>query len=408
MKGLRYRLTPKWPKGIRIKSHRRRPSPVLPIEIIQRIVECLIPEKTPVPVAFALNSTVPKTLLSFRRTCKATSLVALRLLLQHCLWIDGERQLELVMRTLDSDNGQRATCGSDVNEHGTGLFLVLAPEDPAMEVRLSSLVEKLFGRLAPYIRRLVIARFPLTPYFSEESNQLQLTLQRDVRWMPKLEEFCRGGNDYVAHTDNFLHMDLSQPNPGCKPLVWSLWPRLRYLALTGTDVICPLFLDTLKQSSKLQHLVLATPWHLQDLCRSNECLRHGGFQLERLTIVNDCDANLYDWGPWPVCQDFLEGRSRHWTDWPDRLDFLEAQTSGRTLLEDSGRVRGQGEVSSLESGPALRCISLPNVKRFVNKAPSPDEFVRYHALASNLWDLEGRVITPGKCQCLGSGSEAEV
>ena len=357
-------------KKITMEEHQQQPPdlPQLPIEIVQRIVECVIP-KNP-PVAFDRKNTVTKTLLSFSRTCKATSVLATSLLLQHCLYIDHEDQLEAIVQMLESDNAQLAMCAGDFKKSGVGLYLYLNPESTAEDEALAALITPLFEHLSPYIRRLVLDEGDLDCR-GEPPVETSYSLREALTLMPMLEEFSCDEDFTNFHCNSEMH----QCHQYCESEGWSGLPRLRRLALCFTSLRDDCFDAALKTHRGLEHLVLAAPRDLHDSCRET-CFRQGGLNIKRLTVVDDHESTPYNWGDWLMPE-----------------ESSQPHNSTKLQLEVHGEGRAQQEASVLEAGVALRSISLPHEDVWCT-------FVVRHALAGTLWDLEGRVITPGKCQCL--------
>ena len=371
-----------------------QPIPLLPMEVILRIVECVIPEDP--PVAYTRHDIVTKTLLSFSRTCKATSTLATSLLLQHCLYIDTEHQLELVVQMLQSGNSLLARCGSDLIRDGVGLCL----DEPWWDSRLfcqrypkkgqmplPDIIEVLFRKLFPHIRRLVIRG---TEKLSGTSTD---ALRKALTQMPNLQEFSSVGYS------SYLHCAYSQPWPvsHCDGThaggdgdseIWSFWPQLRRLALCSTQINQRCFTTALKRPQRLTHLVLATPWGLPAFVEQ-ACFRHGSLKLERLTYVNM--ANGITLSGWEGCSVHRESSLIH--------------TSTRLKLDGNGKICVQQEASTFEPGLHVQRIRMKHsTEQRRSVAEDADtiatHFVLPRALAGDLWGMHGLLVIPKDCQCV--------
>ncbi|PWY86073.1 MFS general substrate transporter [Aspergillus heteromorphus CBS 117.55] len=262
----------------------------LPPEIIQLIIEYTIPPNP--PVAFPMFSGEVDTLVSLTFVSRFTRQIARRLLTNHCLLIDEERLLQEVLDCQPPDlvSSNSAERGVHIQKNmAAGLVLALVDaEKPTVAKQIDQLSFYLCRRLT----RLVID-LPLRFYHPQLDDKVRSTLREAFLRLTQLEEFCSATDDLCLDTKR-LPLVWEVPSAQLEeddyePAVWSLWPRLRRLALCEVDVTSMQFLGGLRRCSNLTHLVLVAPSNLDRATRSG--WQGPGFlpSLERLLVVDSAD-----------------------------------------------------------------------------------------------------------------------
>ncbi|PYH93570.1 hypothetical protein BO71DRAFT_254486 [Aspergillus ellipticus CBS 707.79] len=263
----------------------------LPPEIIQLIIEYIIPPNP--PVAFPMFSEEVDTLVNLTLVSRFTRQIANRLLINHCLLIDEERLLQNLLECQPPDlvGPSSAARGAHVqNKAAAGLVLALLDaEKPSVAKQIDQLSFYLCRRLT----RLVID-LPLRFYHPQLADDtVRPTLREAFLRLTQLEEFCSAADDLCLDTKG-LPFVWEVPSDQLEeddyePPVWSLWPRLRRLALCEVDVTSMQFIGGLRRCSNLTHLVLVAPSGLDTPTRSG--WQGPGFlpSLERLLIVDSED-----------------------------------------------------------------------------------------------------------------------
>ncbi|PWY93571.1 MFS general substrate transporter [Aspergillus sclerotioniger CBS 115572] len=287
--GTHYQRIPKHP-ALHVKAYPPR-SPGkdlmpmrLPLEIIQLIIESIIPPNP--PVAYPIFSGEIDTLVNL-------TFIASRLLINHCLLIDDE---DLLKRLLECKppaliDQRLVGPGADVQKNvNTGLVLaLLEPDRPTVAQHIDTLSFYLCRRLT----RLVID-LPLRFYHpSLDGIEVRPMLRKAFLRLTHLEEFCSAADDLCLDTQRLpfiweTHSDQLR-GEDYEPAVWSLWPRLRRLALCEVDVTSMQFIDGLRRCSNLTHLVLVAPSGLDRPVRPGWQTTDFLPSLERLLIVDSVD-----------------------------------------------------------------------------------------------------------------------
>ncbi|PYI04110.1 MFS general substrate transporter [Aspergillus sclerotiicarbonarius CBS 121057] len=249
----------------------------LPPEIIQLIIESIIPSNP--PVAYPSFSGEIDTLVNLTFVSRFTCQIARRLLINHCLLIDHEDLLNRLLHCKPPALIDRRWVGpgADVQKNvTTGLVLaLLEPDKPSVAQNIDTLSFYLCRRLT----RLVID-LPLR-FFHPALDGFEL------------EEFCSAADDLCLDTHTAPHVwetpsdQLEEDD--YEPAVWSLWPRLCRLALCEVDVTSMQFIDGLRRCSNLTHLVLVAPSGLDRPVRSGWQTTDFLPSLERLLIVDSAD-----------------------------------------------------------------------------------------------------------------------
>ncbi|KAI2897460.1 hypothetical protein CBS63078_2453 [Aspergillus niger] len=218
---------------------------------------------------------------------------ARRLLINHCLLIDDELLLEHLLQCEPPElvNRRPNDTGAQVQKRtAAGLVLVLdEPDRPSVARDIETLSFHLCHRLT----RLVID-LPLR-FYNPSMPELEVRpmLREAFKRLTLLEEFCSAADDLCLDTQKLPYIwetpsdQLEEAD--YEPAVWSLWPRLRRLALCEVDVTSMQFIGGLRRCSKLTHLVLVAPSGLDRDVRSGWQSTDFLPSLERLLIADSAD-----------------------------------------------------------------------------------------------------------------------
>ncbi|KAE8139191.1 hypothetical protein BDV38DRAFT_291588 [Aspergillus pseudotamarii] len=265
--------------------------------------------------------------------------LTLRLLLNHCLYLDSDKRLDLVLPQLLTDDGNQKV-------DPTGLFLAPFPDQLSLHI---------CGNL----RRLVID-VPLRYLYPDEDVQgLRKIIRASFVRLTQLEEFCSVRDEMYCDT----------VEDGIEPPVWSLWPRLKHLALYNQSVEWPAFLKALQQCPNLTHLVLTRPDSLTEPLDSGlEDLKWWSF-LKRVVIINTARDHEIE----------LEQRE---PDWP--TSFLGY------LLRLQHPDGAASNILSQDTNPVLEYITV-NIPpgREEDDIDLCQEFTHHHAVQGTLWSYPG-------------------
>ncbi|GKZ20773.1 hypothetical protein AbraIFM66951_003075 [Aspergillus brasiliensis] len=263
----------------------------LPPEIIQLIIESIIPPDP--PVAYPDFSGEIDTLVSLTLVSRFTCQIARRLLINHCLLIDDEYLLGQLLECEPPEliNRRPNYTGAQVQKNtAAGLVLVLEEPDRPPVARD---IETLSFHLCHRLTRLVID-LPLR-FYNPSMPELEVRpmLREAFMRLTLLEEFCSAADDLCLDTQKLPYIwetpsdQLEEAD--YEPAVWSLWPRLRRLALCEVDVTSMQFIGGLRRCSKLTHLVLVAPSGLDRDVRSGWQSTDFLPSLERLLIADSAD-----------------------------------------------------------------------------------------------------------------------
>ncbi|OGM51157.1 hypothetical protein ABOM_000116 [Aspergillus bombycis] len=324
--------------------------PHIPAEVILHIIECLVPSAH--TVAFPPAHPVTQTLISLTLVSSLTHRTAKRLLLKHCLYLDSEKRLDHVLPQLHTDDGKQEA-------DPMGLFLAPFPNNSLEEPQVVKQVGQLSSYVCGNLRRLVID-VPLRYLYPDEDVQgLRKILRASFVRLTKLEEFCSVQDEMYCDTTEH----------GTEPPVWSLWPRLKHLALYNQSVEGLGFLQALQRCSNLTHLVLTRPDSLTEpIDRGLEGHKWWSF-LKRVVIVNTAKGHE------------IEFYTRE-SDW--RMSFL-----GHMMrLQHSDR--SVSNILSQDTNPLLEYIAVDlSPGRAADDIGLCQEFVQQHAVQGTLWSYPG-------------------
>ncbi|KAJ4394640.1 hypothetical protein N0V93_003859 [Gnomoniopsis smithogilvyi] len=214
--------------------------PKLPLELIYHIIDSVLPGD-PRTVLRPSGSTT-KTLLSLTRVCRAIYPLASNHLRKHCIYIDNDQRLRDLIRCVESACGGVSSSSNDRHSDltttsvplslplGVALCpitsLYLAPfRDTIDNLPIAIWIRELFCLVQPTLRRLVIDIPLRSLYPADDHLDVRKTLREAFSMLTNLEEF-------VSVRDE-LYLDLLEPEwrTERETAVWSLWPRLKRLAL---------------------------------------------------------------------------------------------------------------------------------------------------------------------------------
>ncbi|KAE8381258.1 hypothetical protein BDV26DRAFT_255669 [Aspergillus bertholletiae] len=321
----------------------------LPAEVILHIIDCLIPSA--LPVAFPPVHPVTQTLINLTLVSSLTHHTAKRLLLKHCLHLNSERRLDLVLSQLPIDNGTEPT-------DSTGLFLAPFPRLSLEEPRVVKQVDELSSLVCGNLRRLVID-VPLRYLRPDQDTQgLRKLIRASFVRLTKLEEFCSVQDEMYCDT----------VQNGSEPPVWSLWPQLKYLALYNQSVEWPAFLQALQRCPNLTHLVLTRPDSLTEpLDQGLEGLKWWAF-LKRVVIVNTARDHEVQ----------IKTRDPDW-----ETSFLGYMAH----LQHTGG--SASDFSPQDTNPSFEYISVDITHGQEDDISICQEWVCRHAVQGTLWNYPG-------------------
>ncbi|KAF5863744.1 hypothetical protein ETB97_009379 [Aspergillus alliaceus] len=328
----------------------KRNMPHLPAEVILQVIQCLVPSEP--PVAFPPEHSVTQALISLTLVSSLTHQAAKRLLLKHCLYLNSGQRLDLVLPQLLGDDQKQQT-------QPTGLFLAPFPVQSLEEPLVVTQVDLLSSHICGSLRRLVIDMplRDLRPY--EDEQGLRKIIRAAFVRLTQLEEFCSARDE--------LYCDTMQR--GIEPPVWSLWPRLKCLALYNVAVEWREFWRFLPACPNLTHLVLTRADYLTDPMDPDAVGLAWWSSLKRILIVNGASGHLSD----------LRLREPGW----------ETSVVGQLGLPQP-TVESESNKLTVEFKPSLEyfCIDVPPEK----EDDLPDicqEWVCEQATRGTLWDLPG-------------------
>lgn len=317
----------------------------LPPEVLEQVLQAILPVN--VPVAFASNDTITKTLLSLSLTSRSLSPTACHLLYSHCLHIDSAKKLQLVTQSFGCLRVQNALCRPSIRPMG----MFLAPYHETIDVPdIADHILKLFGFVDDRLKRLIID-IPLRSLYPEDDVSLyRPKLQEAFLRLTALEEFCSIRDELFLATA--VRFEQEQ--------VWGSWAKLQRLALYNVDTSWTPFLKALEQVTALTHLVLTRADGLGDEIEVEEL--HIPQSLVCVIVVN-----------------IRESRPFGYIDPSYPTSFLgQLPSVFKAAKENDGRARELQEIYV----PAL------NEKDLEDPITLCQDFVKHHACTGSLWNLK--------------------
>lgn len=233
----------------------------LPWELVFQIIASLVRDtRTILPPSHPAT----KALLAFTLVCRATYPVAANLLRQHCVYIDNDRRLRHLIYCVET------TLKSPLRPV-TALFLAPFRSNHLDDQPTALWVRELFCLVHPNLSRLVIDMPLRSLYPASDHLNVRKTLRDAFSLLTSLEEF-------VSMRDE-LYLDILEPEwrpmgQDAEVQVWSLWPRLRHLALYNVDADDH-FWKTVRRVQGLHTVVLTRADGLETACIKTEYLGIG-------------------------------------------------------------------------------------------------------------------------------------
>jgi len=236
--------------------------PFLPLELILYIIDFVAPSP-PYPIVLPPSHPTTRTLISLLFTSRSIYPAARRLLYTYSLYISTPTALLTLYLTLSTP--QNTPLLTHINSLYLSPFATSLDEDVPTTQTLSSLLH-LF---APTLRRLVID-IPLRSLYPDDDHTRLRPLLRDAfSALTSLELFCSVQDE--LYLDTVLYpLSLNQVP------VWSLWPKLKTLALYNQDVRMDKFWAGLGKLKYLEAVVLTRSDGLEDLDFRREWEKHCG------------------------------------------------------------------------------------------------------------------------------------
>ncbi len=260
----------------------------LPSELLLYIVDCLIPSDP--PIAFPPNHEITRVLLSLSHVSKVIQPSASRHLISHCLYIDSPDRLKLLLRAICNSNPSpefALIAQSRPSASTRSLYLAPFLNDSIDDRFIVLSICRLFAHISPSLTRLVID-MPLRSLYPEDDRRgVRKLLRSAFQKLTALEEFVSTRDELYLGTHRRW-----AANAEVEPEIWSLWPKLRRLALYNVDVSNLDFLHDIQECTELTHLVMTRSDGLEEPIESllsTPHLRISDF-LRRVTIVNTWGA----------------------------------------------------------------------------------------------------------------------
>ncbi|POS72354.1 hypothetical protein DHEL01_v209252 [Diaporthe helianthi] len=248
--------------------------PRLPLELIFSIITSLLGDPRNI---HSPSQSSTKTLLSFTLVCRATYSAATNYLREQCLFIDNDRRLCHLIHTVESTKhrvqGYYGGAGLDIPgsltiQPGSSLrpisSLYLSPFGQTIDDQPTAIwVRELFYLIYPTLRRLVID-IPLRSLCPADDHlNVRKTLREAFSLLTALEEFTSVRDE--------LYLDILEPEwpTERETAVWTLWPKLRKLALYNVDAD-ERFWKLVRSMGALDTVVLTRADGLESTCMKSE------------------------------------------------------------------------------------------------------------------------------------------
>ncbi|KAL4897956.1 hypothetical protein BDV59DRAFT_168966 [Aspergillus ambiguus] len=321
--------------------------PIFPSEIILQIVESIVsPTSRKIHQA---DDPVTITLISLTLTCKLTYPAARRLLFRHCLFIDETLRLDSLL----DRSGYFVDDDADGPE-AYSLFLAPFPA-PTLDEWTIHQIDRLFTRICSSLRVLVVD-MPLRniwPY--EDLDGIRRPLREAFCRLKMLEDVCSVQDElFLRAVDDY------------EPQVWTLWPRLRRLALYNPD-IDDYFVAELQKCPDLAHLVIMRPDSYMYERIPDHLAEGFPFGLQRVVVANTRGGHIID-ADARSCEDSSVWRNSFW---------------GRMVL--SQYPEGTGEEREM-----LFHIDVPwDPKDQIDDISVCQKWLLEHAVDGTVWEVPG-------------------
>lgn len=243
----------------------------LPLELIFSVIASLLGDCRTIHNS---SHSSTKALLSFTLVCRATYSVATNYLREQCVFIDNDRRLRDLIYTVEATRHRvQGYTGSDIpkslpSQPGTSLrpitSLYLSPFGQTIDNQPAAIwIRELFCLIHPTLRRLVVDIPLRSLYPADDHLNVRKTLREAFSMLTGLEEL-------VSVRDE-LYLDVLEPEwrTEKETPVWTLWPRLRRLALYNVDADGK-FWESVREMRELETVVLTRADGLESTCMKTE------------------------------------------------------------------------------------------------------------------------------------------
>lgn len=253
--------------------------PHLPTEIILQVIDNLVDFGPTKPVAIDIADVRTRVLYSLLTVCRTVHSVAKRHLWTSCMSIDSPHRLSLLLRTLEEP-----PFSFEVKPLITSLYL--SPYSGNIDnVDTASHILKLFTIVGPTLKRLV-SNIPLrTLHPEEDENLVRPVLRRAHTHLVNLEESTS------VRDELFLSTKIDHWNNEPEEEVWTLWPKLRRLALYNV-MVNESWTDNIKKMEHLETLALTRADGLAQFPLPQMFAHRDKPKHLRLLIINESSFNF--------------------------------------------------------------------------------------------------------------------
>ncbi|KAF1982488.1 hypothetical protein K402DRAFT_397567 [Aulographum hederae CBS 113979] len=255
----------------------------LPTELILHVIDSLVPGHDNAPVAHPPNHGVTRTLISFTLVSTSTYSLATRYLYSHCLYLDSPTRLRLLLQSLVSLSLPRKLLPPiAIAPCLRSLYLAPFEGDILDNLPIAQWTFQLISTISPTLKRLVVD-MPLRnlePW--DDRLNVRPPLRTAFSQLVNLEEFCSARDELFLDLHDRTERIIERP-------VWTLWPKLRKLALYNQDIEDPLFVAGLMTLRNITHLALTRTDGLGDRELHQEFL-HCGEEKLRVLLIDDWNA----------------------------------------------------------------------------------------------------------------------
>lgn len=247
--------------------------PKLPLELIFSIISSLLGDPQTI---YSPSHSCTETLLSFTLVCRATYSVATNYLREQCLFIDDDRRLRDLIHTVESTRHRvqgYSGAGTDIPKSlpiqpGSSLrpiaSLYLSPFGRTIDNQPVAIwIRELFCLVHPTLRRLIIDMPLRSLYPADDHLNVRKTLREAFSMLTELEEFTSVRDE--------LYLDILEPEWRTEKemAVWTMWPKLRKLALYNVDAD-ERFWKSVRNMRELDMVVLTRADGLESTCMKTE------------------------------------------------------------------------------------------------------------------------------------------
>lgn len=352
--------------------------PKLPLELIFSIIASLLGD--PKIIQNPSHSST-KALLSFTLVCRATYPVATNYLREQYLFIDNDRRLRDLINTVESTKhrtqGYSGT-GADIPRslpiQRPISSLYLSPFAQTLDNQPTAIwIRELFCLVHPTLRRLVIDIPLRSLYPADDHLNVRKTLREAFSLLTALEEFTSVRDE--------LYLDILEPEwrTEKETAVWTMWPKLRRLALYNVDAD-ERFWKSVRNMSELDTVVLTRADGLESTCMKSEY-----FGTAPVGGTSDGTGNM------------VEGESA--PPRPLKVVIVNISTNQPNYMA------GRWKWDKVDPNNVMKVMTYDVPTSFYgdeNPIYLCQDWVRMAALRGEVWDWEGDMVKAGPRD--GSGS----